>query len=266
MRIPVYWINLQDSTERRERLLRQFHEKGILYQRVEAIQHDQPHIGCCLSHIKAIFQAWSDGNDYALICEDDVDFSRGCEVFTNIQQILDTMPRRVQADWDVLQLQYTEPTFLRNLLAHITEHRDLENRVVKGYFMGAVAYLMNRRGMEKFLQTMTRIEPDGTCVVTARLDDPRAKSEELIYRYIDSYVSIFPVLTYVDEPSTVNSAEEYANTTARNNQLATEILTLLQPENYNVKQSLDYYTLEYHLHWFGGDNVRAQECIRDIFG
>jgi hypothetical protein len=267
MRIPVYWINLHESAERRECLLRQFHEKGILHRRVEAIRHEKPHIGCCLSHILAIFQAWSDGNEYALICEDDVDFSLGVEVFTRIQQILKTMPTSAQADWDILQLQYIEPTFLKTLQQFFDTHGVQENRILKGYFMGATATLMNRKGMEKILMKMGyRDNMDPSIYnITATFDHPEATPEEVVYRYIESYCSLYPVLNYVKYSSTLNNSDSYEEIQSQNCVLTSNIIEKLTSENYNVKQGIEYHTLEYDLHWFNGDEEKAKKCIEDIF-
>ncbi len=264
MRIPVYWINLQRSADRREHLLKNFHEKGIIHRRIEAVSHEKSHIGCCLSHITAIYTAWSNGNEYALICEDDVDFFLGVEVFQRIEQILTTLPTSVKDDWEVLQLQYIEPTFLKMLLPYVQE----QNRVIKGYFMGAAAYLINRKGMEKFLSLMVQedITEKGVVIhIKASLDHPLAKSEELIYRYISSYISVFPVLNCYPSMSTIGDTDEYMDIQNTNQALLSDVLTQLTLLNYAIPPSESCYALEYHLHWFGGDEDRARRCLTDIF-
>ena len=111
--IPIYWINLSESVDRRNNMIAQFLNQGIINHRVDAIHNKNPLIGCCMSHIKAIHTAWIDGNELAIICEDDVDFSDGPKIFSRIYNVLNTLPESVKNDWDVLQIQYTEPHFAR---------------------------------------------------------------------------------------------------------------------------------------------------------
>jgi GR25 family glycosyltransferase involved in LPS biosynthesis len=60
--LPVYWINLPESVDRRNKMISQFLDQGIPNRRIEAIKSDTPLIGCCYSHIKAIHTAWIEGH------------------------------------------------------------------------------------------------------------------------------------------------------------------------------------------------------------
>jgi len=86
--IPIYYINLNRSTDRNTMLLNTFKEYGITnYKRVEAIdgtlenfkdkytsECSNKEIACSLSHIKAIENAYNDNCNYAIIMEDDCNF------------------------------------------------------------------------------------------------------------------------------------------------------------------------------------------------
>jgi GR25 family glycosyltransferase involved in LPS biosynthesis len=273
--IPVYWINLEESIDRRNKMISQFLSQGIPNKRIDAIKHDKPLIGCCNSHIKAIHTAWIEGNEMAIICEDDVDFSNSATIFTRICNLLETLPESVKGDWDVLQIQYTEPHFSKGLQTYIETFKvsndnsidGLKNRIVKGYLYGAVAYLMNRKGMSKFLNMMTKLHTDdlNKYTITASFDHPRAHSEELVYRYINSYMSVFPILNYLPLDSLINTSGHYFMANESNRTLANQIRSILTNTNYNVIENNNVYVLEYDLHWFNEGKEQVEKVINGIF-
>jgi GR25 family glycosyltransferase involved in LPS biosynthesis len=55
--MKCYWINLKKDTERAEKILSDFNSFQIENYRIEGIYHENPFIGCCLSHIKKIGRA-----------------------------------------------------------------------------------------------------------------------------------------------------------------------------------------------------------------
>jgi len=273
--IPIYWINLEECVDRRNKMISQFLEQGILHRRIEAVKHDKPLIGCCHSHIKAIHTAWIEGHQLAIICEDDVDFSNSTQIFTRIYNILKTLPKSVKNDWDVLQIQYTEPHFGKGLQNYLNYYKTInnnsieavQNRIVKGYLYGAVAYLMNRKGMFKFLNTMTKLDSDnlGKYTITAIFDHPRAHSEELIYRYINCYMSVFPILNYVPSDSLINTTNNYFMGNEMNRIITNKIRIMLSDANYNIIENNDVYVVEYDLHWFNGGKEEVERVIDGIF-
>ncbi len=97
-KLPIYYINLDRSPDRRENMESQLREFNLKATRIKAIdgknnqgniqqgimdgvhyQNDFPkmtfgEIACTLSHLKAINQAYQDKHKYAIIMEDDVSF------------------------------------------------------------------------------------------------------------------------------------------------------------------------------------------------
>lgn len=273
--IPVYWINLPECVDRRNKMASQLLSQSISNRRVEAIRNEKPIIGCCYSHIKAIHSAWIDGCEMAIICEDDVDFSNAATIFNRVQTTLSTLPLLVKDDWDVLQIQYTEPHFAKGVHNYIAEFKEkncdnidrLQNRIIKGYLYGAVAYLINRKGMIRFLNTMTKLSSDDLTkyTVTAIFDHPRAHSEELVYRYINCYMSVFPILNYTSSESLINTTNNYFMGNEMNRTITNQIRSTLLDDNYKIIENNDIYILDYDLHWFNGGKEEVERVINEIF-
>ena len=94
-------------------------EQKIVNRRIPGVENDIPHEGCMLAHLKAIRQAWLDGNELALICEDDADLSDYKKIFDRTNEILISLPSPAKENWEIIQLQYTGPAFLYKLAKFI---------------------------------------------------------------------------------------------------------------------------------------------------
>jgi GR25 family glycosyltransferase involved in LPS biosynthesis len=271
--IPIYWINLDESLDRRNTMIDTFLSQSMIHRRIPAIKHEKPIIGCCFSHIKAIHTAWLEGNEMAIICEDDADFSNATSIYQHISIMLSSLPSSIQSEWDIIQLQYTEPHFSHALLEYVMLRADYEdvsnlrNRMVKGYLYGAVCYLINRKGMESFLRRMVVIDPEDRSkyIVTASFDHPRAGSEELIFRYVQTYFSVFPIINYVSNVSTINPFDHYKENNENNRNYIEKIKLLLHNSQYECTSNQAIYELEYDMHWINEGDMKASEIIYSIF-
>lgn len=265
--IPIYWINLDESVDRRNTMISQCKQYNLVNKRVQAIRHERPTVGCCLSHLKAIHTAWLEENDMAIICEDDIDLSRGKDIYKLIQNILDSMPENIKNSWDIIQLQYTDPTLTKVLNKYLeTTNYKENNKLIHGYLMGAVGYLINRKGMNRLLNQMTKIDTNdfGKYIVTANFDHPKAISEELIYCYVNSYLSIFPVFTYLDSKSTINDDDVYLLVNRLNKANVSKIISMLKPDCYKLNHK-NIYMLDKDFHWFANDDDKAEKFINELF-
>lgn len=101
MNIKYYWINIDNSLDRKEFMEKQFKDKNFLNERISAITPDKlidvledkpPYYcgnSCCLnnncndckfeyscicSHLEAIKKGYSNGDKYFIVCEDDIYF------------------------------------------------------------------------------------------------------------------------------------------------------------------------------------------------
>lgn len=272
--IPVYWINLDECVDRKKIMIETFLSQNIPNRRISAIRYEKPVVGCGLSHIKAIHTAWVEGNALAIISEDDADFSNARRIFTIVNNVLNTLPSDINADWDIIQIQYTEPHFSKGISNYINEtirYNDditsLQNRLVKGYLYGSVCYLINRRGMKKFLDLMVRLDSNdiSNYTVTANFDHPRAGAEELIYRYVNTYMTVFPIVNYLLNESTINTSEYYTTANEYNRLITDNNVKQLNIENYKIIPNKKIYELRYDLHWFNRGKEEVEEVINDIF-
>ena len=155
--INLYYINMDKSTGRKQKLLNDIsHCSNIIPTRVKAITpteipslkinrdetcyiRDEKELACTLSHIKAIYTAYKNNDEVALISEDDV----MCLVQPDINKILNT---NTPKDWDILQLlafhkyDFYKNNFGKNIWI---PHKDGDT--------SAAIYIINRKGMEKIL-------------------------------------------------------------------------------------------------------------------
>ena len=92
--VPIFWINLERSKDRRAKMEAQLNKYNLNHTRIEAVDGDNLNykqqycrngyninikmskyeIDCALSHIKTIQHCYDKGLEYALILEDDATF------------------------------------------------------------------------------------------------------------------------------------------------------------------------------------------------
>lgn len=188
--LPVYWINLDRSKDRRANMQSDLGSCRIRHYRVNAVDGkdvtafntkvqfgDDPYFlqragfrdrnypisrsefACSASHIYAIAQAFESGVPYAVICEDDVHWQ--AEAIDKLKSILARMPK----DCTILQLvTIGPPETIRFLYAeyinkgrHVMPREELLERLtslgknVLAECQGTQAYIITRRGMSNIL-------------------------------------------------------------------------------------------------------------------
>ena len=97
----AFYINLEHRTDRKEHVLNQLTNLGLPnVERFNAIKMENGAIGCSMSHLKILKNAYENKLDHVLIVEDDITFLEP-EVFkTNF----DTFLQRNGNNWDVILL------------------------------------------------------------------------------------------------------------------------------------------------------------------
>jgi GR25 family glycosyltransferase involved in LPS biosynthesis len=259
-----YWINLNDNVERRKHVESEFSKLKANNFRIEAIKEDRPHVGCCLSHIKAIYTAYinclRDGTEYAIIMEDDVEFIFKDNL--NLKKSIDSLIYLLKNEnftFDNIQLHYIEPSLIKGL-CEVSKTTQLQNKLLKGYFMSCAFYLMSKNGMKRFLDIMTNLEPN-SYTVKAILDAPNCRAEEMVYRYINTYTLLLPMVnTLENNKSQICEDDKYMNNNY-NNML--EIKKLYQESNFNLTPN-EIITIPYSLHWINNEK-NALNFVKRIY-
>ncbi|KAL3132094.1 hypothetical protein ABBQ32_008704 [Trebouxia sp. C0010 RCD-2024] len=178
---PVYWINLDVSHKRRHRLVIELERSNITsHYRVPAVCPAElslydikecseagpivPTEWCCtISHLKAIWTAWHDGHEVALILEDDV-----CVVRSPVQP---EVWRCIEAsvpdeNWQILQLL----SFGDKAVALMMDNEGPLWVPWSSGMWSTGAYIINRTGMVNMLQTYAPGTLDMISWTNVRLD------------------------------------------------------------------------------------------------
>ena len=158
--IPIYWINLDRSPERREIMEKEL--EGYEHKRVEAIDckdftQDQIRywnskrklkrkmykyeIACALSHLKAIREAYEDGCQYAIIAEDDISTVLLPLIKKNLKELIEEYPTLIQLSYLITE------NMKKNHIKEYKEGKFIHNR----NFSCGVAYVIHRNYMEEVL-------------------------------------------------------------------------------------------------------------------
>ena len=238
MDVPVYYINMDRSIKRREFM----ESQSRLFQvpsctRVEGVagnhldslasgrckdlsytnefsEMSPPELGCTLSHLKAIRTAYQEDRELALILEDDAVFSLIPFWETKLSQVASNAPK----DWEIIQL-FTLGGELGG--KEIFTQYDIQ----KPRF-GATAYMINRRGMRKILETVT--DHDGGFKIE-RYYSPKGTADQFIYALVKTYHTNRPLFVSADHvlKSTIHEHHESQHVSRSN-----EVVRLYQ--KYNI--------------------------------
>ena len=232
--LPIYWINLDKSVERRAHMETQFEQlSSVRANRVVAYNGDDvkrlasagqlntkskmieectnpstcyanhvadqfltKEFGCTLSHLAAIQQAFDNGDDVALILEDDVIMTQKfVDIFT-------AYSKDAPDDWQILQL------FTNNIV--ILQHlHQLDNDQFIQWMpdhWGTTAYLINRAGMQAILGTLSKSSGGGGGSGWVFPKDGVIVADELLYSTARTYTSTYPFFRVMPSVSEVQPA------------------------------------------------------------
>jgi GR25 family glycosyltransferase involved in LPS biosynthesis len=169
---PIYYINMDKDTERKTSLLQDqktyieanlYRIPGFNGKEIENKQGDsvdgitfenyydelsKGEIGCCISHLIAIYTAWKRGDEIAIICEDDISFCT-TSVIPNLEDVIDNAPD----DWEILQLCSFQYAYNGNLSSDI---QYIKRQYPNSAFWSCGLYMINRKGMKKILNTVKK--------------------------------------------------------------------------------------------------------------
>jgi GR25 family glycosyltransferase involved in LPS biosynthesis len=188
-KIPIYWINLERSPSRKSIMENQFIQYNITnHQRIEGIDGKNLEfsaykdkcenitvyeLACTLSHLKAIETAYNNGDEYALIFEDDCTFEYIKYQKYSIVELIEKM-NNDHKDWNILQLCTC------GRIDHCERMRDNSNLIERRSRDCATAYLINKSGMNQLLQCNNRL----------------SQSDTYLYKYCKTYCITKPYFSY----------------------------------------------------------------------
>lgn len=184
-----YLISLDKDQHRRELFFRQENTQDFqvfsaintmnsdlseLNEKFNSVQFEQHYgrkvtkgeIGCTLSHLAVYQQIIDDekvnGDDYVLICEDDVLFNQDFQ--QNLEKVLEQKPpadllligQSKIAEFSDIELEINYPTTFRFLLNKIKNCDFSVCYPYKNYFAGTVAYLIKKSAAKNFLDQVAK--------------------------------------------------------------------------------------------------------------
>jgi GR25 family glycosyltransferase involved in LPS biosynthesis len=221
--IPIYYINLHKSIDRKEYMEKQFFKYRIKnYRRIDAIdgskivninkgtiqniQYENPNsfyyklnffkqkykpfeLACVLSHLKTIHEIYLDDCEYAFIMEDDCCF----DLVPFWKYDINTIIKQAPPNWEILQLFS---------LHYSHKKHDFQNIIPQ---TSTTCYIINKKGVSNVLNKIYKndqfIFPKNTNIL----------ADDFIYKLIQSYKYspslFFPKL----QSSTINNNGIFKN-------------------------------------------------------
>lgn len=221
--IGIYVINLDRSPQRREFMFNQFHDLNLnpnMTHRVQGIDGrkletyhfinkyrwykwiNHARLATTLSHLKAIRTAYLNGDEYAMIVEDDVSFILAPLWEVPLIDKLNALPE----DWEIYRMMTLAPLWKDGSLAYMKPRQ-------KSW--GAQAYIVNRKAMKKIVEScfteegVPIMEPDRNGVQPPDTSKKLLVADAFIWylcrghMYIAGRQLVFPFNDYGDMNSTI---------------------------------------------------------------
>lgn len=210
MNLKYYWINIESSIKRKEFMENQFIKLSYDNKRIDAITpnnfidilEDKPPYfcgnDCCLvndcndckfeyacicSHLKAIQEGFNNGDEYFIVCEDDILIP----FHIDFENLIKNLP----IDFDIFQMMVLNDNandYLYNHLINTNEICVKFNHMNCFYSTGM--YLITRNGASKILNKMINkysLKYDLRNINTIK------QADYLLYLSVNTYTSTFPL-------------------------------------------------------------------------
>jgi GR25 family glycosyltransferase involved in LPS biosynthesis len=174
-------------------------------------------LGVTLSHLKAVRTAYLNGDDVALIMEDDMSLALLPYWLFNVNDVIGTL-RHHNVSWHSVQLQYLlrKPHQLDK--GYIWDNREadmLDRRLYKiGFQWGGGAYLISREGMDEVIRNFLRNGTGGELLLKPVCENRGCIDVKPYYEdiFTKNYISLPPLfVAALDQPS----EKDVTNTTAQ---------------------------------------------------
>jgi glycosyl transferase family 25 len=137
----AYYINLDHRTDRKEHVEKQLTKIGIHAERFNAIKMQNGAIGCSMSHLKILQDAYSRRLSHVLIMEDDITFLQPDVFINSFNKFLETHGNA----WDVI-------LFAGN---NMPPYKQIDDSCIKvSRCQTTTGYLVNGHYIEKLMQNV----------------------------------------------------------------------------------------------------------------
>ena len=201
----IYWINLDRSLDRRQRMEQMFEDpvfKGKKIVRISAVDGKASNIdqvlnasfegmhldkftkveyACLLSHLNTIKQFSESNDETALIMEDDTTLEYKPYWKKSVKQIIDAAP----SDWEIIQLCINTQKPLKKLYTRNNGHLQI---------FGTGAYVINKKCAENFNKNNYK-----------QLQFSEHTADKYLYNQTITYTYKYPMFTYnFNESSTIH--------------------------------------------------------------
>jgi GR25 family glycosyltransferase involved in LPS biosynthesis len=194
-KVPIYYINIDESVDRKIYIINEFKKFNININRIKGITpndiqesnklkyhlkcptNTDLEFACLLSHLKAIHTSYINNDDYSMIIEDDIIIHR----MINFEKLIETTPK----DWDILQMFSLQSDHL-----YPVEDKSLWSKNI-GKNFSAIAYIINRKGMKKILQSFypTTYNKDyNSLILDFTYFNNLCVSDYLLYSLVNTYI------------------------------------------------------------------------------
>jgi GR25 family glycosyltransferase involved in LPS biosynthesis len=157
--VPIYWINLDRSNDRKQVMNDMFKQINTKNTRISAydgkvideytdlnfVSDITPYeIGCTASHLKCIKSAYDNGNDTAIIMEDDIGINFINKWDSSINDICASAPD----DWEIIKIFGSYSKYTKLLIEKSSESLFVPWNKDS---LGTGVYIINHKGMKKIM-------------------------------------------------------------------------------------------------------------------
>lgn len=208
--IPIYWINLHDSTKRYDNMIKEFgdYNNNIRIDAIDGrnsdkfkneyhIQYDSTSnfttalIAVICSNIKAIKHGYDNNHEMICVIEDDAHFELTKYFPMTLKDIIAT----IKEPWDAIQLYHVPLNGLINY-----KQCNKIQLIKRNINYSGTCYLINRKGMKKILDNV-KTDGEKKFIYKTNIIDP----ESFIMSHINTYVLNVPFIYYYDNESTISA-------------------------------------------------------------
>jgi GR25 family glycosyltransferase involved in LPS biosynthesis len=209
--IPIYYINLNRSLDRKEKMEKILGDNNLKYKRIEAIDGRDLNleeikknylvnpklnifeIACALSHMKVIEEIINDGHEYALVFEDDCNFEYLKYKKEKLKDLIKSNNK-----WEIIQLGSINNKKNFEIISNS------QDKLIEINDAGAHSYLINKKGAFKIMENFKN-------------NKKIEVSEYLLFKTCNCYCTkpYFTYFNYKEVGSTIRENTKSAFTTQR---------------------------------------------------